>query len=272
MKKIKYILLFVVMAIASCKKEAKVKLPEAKSVPVIHSYICPDDTVIRLKLTRSQPLYKTNTYDIYEPVRDANVSISSAQGSAQLIYNDFTQYYEAKTTVYPINMGSTYKVTAVFATGEVATAETQVPLSIVPITTVSVEPVVEKFGNYDLVKVYFNDILNQTNYYRLTMTYAQTFPFQTDTIYNSTYVSELYSDAGRDGESSRITTRYYPPYDTILFTDVYLLNCSPSYYNFHKSLLNYSGDNPFAEPSLTYSNVKGGFGCFGAYTRSRFRY
>lgn len=272
MKKLKYILFASIILLTNCKREAKVKLPEGKSVPVIYGYICPDDTIIRVKVTLSQPLYKTSTVDIYAPVMDANVSLTGQQGIAQLVYNPLTEYYEIKTASYPINLGATYKITVVMSNGEISTAETQVPISIVPITTISVESVTEQYGNYDLYKVFFNDIGGQTNYYRLAMTYAQTFPFATDTTYSDANVSELYSDAGHDGESLRLNTRYYTPYDTILFTDVYLFNCSPSYYNFHKSLLNYSGDNPFSEPSLTYSNVKGGFGCFGAYTRSRFRF
>ena len=53
-------------------------------------------------------------------------------------------------------------------------------------------------------------------------------------------------------------------------------HCSQSYYNFYKSLKNYSGVGisfpPPAEPTIMYTNVNGGFGCFGAYTRSMLRY
>ncbi len=272
MKKIKYILFASVILLSSCKREANVKLPATKSHPVIYGYICPDDTVIRIKVTQSQPLFETSTTDIYAPVMDANVSLSGQQGNAQLVYNPLTEYYEIKATSYSINLGATYKVMVIMSNGEIATAETQVPLSAVPISTITVETITEKYGTYDLLKVYFNDVVGQNNYYRMAMVYAQTFPFQPDTTYGDANVNELYSDVTHDGEYSLISTRYYPPFDTILFNDVYLFNCSPSYFNYHKSLLNYSGDNPFAEPSLTYTNVKGGFGCFGAYTRSRFRY
>ena len=74
------------------------------------------------------------------------------------------------------------------------------------------------------------------------------------------------SSLSRIDSSAYYSTEYY---------DVYLYNCSQSYYNFYKSLKNYSGVNEFsapAEPTLMYTNVNGGFGCFGSYTRSSLRY
>jgi hypothetical protein len=51
------------------------------------------------------------------------------------------------------------------------------------------------------------------------------------------------------------------------FLRIYLLSTDKPYYDFHKSLENYSlGDTPFAEPSFVYSNVKGGLGIFASYT------
>jgi hypothetical protein len=71
----------------------------------------------------------------------------------------------------------------------------------------------------------------------------------------------------RNDSAKYYSTEYY---------DVFLYNCSESYYKFYKSLKNDPGSGisfpPPAEPSFTYSNVKGGFGCFAAYTRSMFRY
>src|SRR6478752_468719 len=89
----------------SCTKEAKVKLPETKPLPVMYSYICPTDSVIRLKLMSSSPLYSSNEIDILAAVPDGDVKISSSQGTAQLIFNQNTQYYELKTSAYPIVPG-----------------------------------------------------------------------------------------------------------------------------------------------------------------------
>ncbi|MBK7669213.1 MAG: DUF4249 family protein [Sphingobacteriaceae bacterium] len=93
----------------SCTKEAKVKLPETKSLPVMYSYICPTDSVIRLKLMSSSPLFSSNQIDILAAVSDGDVKISSVQGTAQLIFNQNTEYYELKTSSYPIVPGKFIK-------------------------------------------------------------------------------------------------------------------------------------------------------------------
>ncbi len=47
-----------------------------------------------------------------------------------------------------------------------------------------------------------------------------------------------------------------------------VMNVDVPYYEFHRSLENYNGDNPFTEPSLIYTNVRGGLGVFASYNRS----
>lgn len=47
-----------------------------------------------------------------------------------------------------------------------------------------------------------------------------------------------------------------------------LLHTDRNYFEFHRSLRLQNGDNPFTEPSLIYTNVKGGFGIFASYNMS----
>ena len=77
---------------------------------------------------------------------------------------------------------------------------------------------------------------------------------------------ELFSDENADGThiSRNYSFEYYTNSDTLLAVDVYLLNCNYDYYSFHRSVDNYTGDNPFAEPTLIYSNVNEGLGIFAA--------
>ncbi len=264
--------------IIACEKEAKVKLPETKPLPVMCSYICPTDTLIRLKLTYSAPLYTSNQVDIFTAVPDADVRISGIQGTAQLIFNSNTQYYELQTNTYPVVPGQVYKMTVITTSGDVASAETQVPFGSIPINDVTLETIQELYGETsDRIKVSFTDEAGSVNYYRIAALYNYTYPSLIDTTTDDTRINELYSDANHDGSNTSLSSRYYMFSDSSAtysaeFYDVFLYNCSPSYYSFHKSLKNNSGDNPFAEPTLIYSNVKGGFGCFGAYTQSKFRY
>ncbi|MCE9540334.1 MAG: DUF4249 domain-containing protein [Bacteroidetes bacterium] len=192
-----------------------------------------------------------------------------------------TQYYELKTNLYPIIPGQVYKMTVTTINGDVATAETQVPMTTVPISTVTVETIPETYQTSDRIKAFFTDEANSVNYYRIAASHCFVYAGQTDTIVNDTQIDELYSDLNHNGESSSLVGKFYQTIDSTEYYsteyyDVFLYNCSESYYNFYKSLKNYSGVGisfpPPAEPTLMYSNVKGGFGCFGAYVYSRARY
>jgi hypothetical protein len=209
-----------------------------------------------------------------EAVPDADVRISGDQGTAQLIFNQATKYYELKTNVYPVVAGQFYKMTVSTSKGDVATAETQVPVTVVPITNVTLETITENAGKRDYITASFTDEPGKVNYYRMVALYAFTNVFLPDTFRGDAHINEFYSDANNDGENISIVGRSYQSGDSTKFYDVFLFNCSVSYYSFHKSLRNDSGISfpPAGEPTLMYSNVKGGFGCFGAYTRSRFRY
>ena len=57
----------------SCAKEATVKLPETKPLPVMYSYLSPTDSVIRLKLMMSSPLFSSNQIDVLAAVSDGDV-------------------------------------------------------------------------------------------------------------------------------------------------------------------------------------------------------
>jgi len=271
MKKIFFIISGIYFFI-SCKKEANVKLPETKPLPVFYSYICPTDTVIRLKLFYSSPLYGGSKVDIQAAVPEADVSISGTQGTAKLTFNKLSQYYEIPTSAYPVLPGQKYKVTVITNKGEMATAETEVPLSTVPIRTLTVQTIEENFGKVEVVKMFFNDVPGQENYYRMAGSFLATIHSPGDTTEQDMFINELHSDQGHDGEEQVIETRIYQQIEANSKYNFYLYNCSYSYFQFNKSLLNYSGDNPFSEPTLIYNNVKGGFGCFAAYTRSKFEY
>ena len=198
----------------SCAKEAKVKLPETKPLPVMYSYICPTDSVIRLKLMYSSPLFSSNQIDVLAAVSDGDVKISSAQGTAQLIFNQATEYYELKTSLYPIVPGQIYKMTVTTINGDIATAETEVPITTVPINTVTVETIPENYQTSDLIKVSFTDEPGKVNYYRIAALYAFVYTSQADTITDETRIKELYSDINHDGENVSLAGRYYQRYDS----------------------------------------------------------
>jgi len=227
----------------------------------------------------SSPLFSSNQIEILEPVPDGDVKISSAQGTAKLIFNKNTGYYELKTNSYSIVPGQFYKMMVTTTNGDVATAETQVPFTAVPINMVTVETITENLQTSDRIKVSFTDEPGRVNYYSIAALHAYAYTLPPDTIADDTRINERYSDINHDGENVSLDGRFQPgndstEYYSAEYYDVFLYNCSESYYNFYKSLTNASGISfpPPAEPTLMYSNVKGGFGCFGAYMKTMIRY
>ena len=229
----------------------------------------------------SSPLFSSNEIEILEAVSDGDVRISSAQGTAQLIYNPTSQYYELKTNAYPIVPGQVYKMTVTTSNGDVATAETRVPHVAVSINMVTLETITGSNQTSDHIKVSFTDEPGRVNYYRLAVLHGFAYRFQADTTTDETRIKELFSDINHDGVNTSLTGSFFLRNDSTEnysteYYDVFLYNCSESYYNFNKSLKNYSGNGisfpPQAESTLFYTNVTGGFGCFGAYIRSRLRF
>ena len=229
----------------------------------------------------SSPLFSSNEIEILEAVSDGDVRISSAQGTAQLIYNPTSQYYELKTNAYPIVPGQVYKMTVTTSNGDVATAETRVPHVAVSINMVTLETITGSNQTSDHIKVSFTDEPGRVNYYRLAVLHGFAYRFQADTTTDETRIKELFSDINHDGVNTSLTGSFFLRNDSTEnysteYYDVFLYNCSESYYNFNKSLKNYSGNGisfpPQAESTLIYTNVTGGFGCFGAYIRSRLRF
>jgi hypothetical protein len=65
-------------------------------------------------------------------------------------------------------------------------------------------------------------------------------------------------------------------YITILSPDTivgaFLISGNEDYINYHKDLQRFQDLNPFSEPTINFSNIKGGIGCFGAYLIDRKRF
>jgi hypothetical protein len=123
------------------------------------------------------------------------------------------------------------------------------------------------------VNAIINDNANQTDYMAI---YNQTYfsVVRNDTIYDQEY---FYSEMGYFDDDEKIgkTNFYYDNANEISGRDtIYsvnsnlsVLSCNKDFYLYNKSVQNggLNGGNPFSDPVLIYTNIKNGFGCFGAY-------
>lgn len=255
----------------SCEKEANIKLPEVKPMPVIFCYLSPSDTIIILNLSMSQPLFEKQNQSNYESVKDAKVILYSAQGNISLIYNSTYDNYRASTTSYPIIAGRTYKLVVTLNNGDVAEAETTVPDKSMQILSASVQTITTNNNEFQRFKISFQDDVGQTNYYRVAMATIQSY-VPNDTTYSETGIRNTYTDANKNGQLMEVSFDSYFPsnYGSAAYM-IYLLNTDKDYYLLHNSLRNYQEGNPFAEPSLVYTNIKGGLGVFASSNKSQYR-
>jgi hypothetical protein len=268
-------------------------LPETDSKLVVSCFISPQDTVLAAKVTETKLLIGS-TGDIKDDILNASVSLSDGSKTIQLIYDVKLGYYRALPAALPILVGKTYTISVSTPDGRKVDATTTIPKSIV-IKEVKIDSTkVNDFqqGNsvtnteYD-VKVIWQDKAGEPNYYRalgeFTIIYGNPDPKDVkNIIYTpiSTIVDlRTIDDKNMDGQILSLNRNFLAPNiganiqgqqinrsKSLNKIKVGLFQTDIHYYNYHTSLRRQrENNNPFAEPVLLYTNIKGGFGCFGSY-------
>jgi hypothetical protein len=259
------------LGLFSCEKEVtNIKLPSTKPKLVVGCFLSPQDTLIRLSLTRSKPIFGT------EPakkeaisVTDALVIISNKSQSITLSFNAITNKYEVKAGSFPIVAGTTYSLKISTPNGEIVSATCTIPDSPIPDARIEL---LDTSSATKVVNIKWKDIPNETNYYTVIGQAQQIVngPIAQDTLLTSLLYDGTSSlnDNRKDGnELSMILIDFNPGSEHIISThySVWVLNIDLNYYQYEKSSFNYTGDDPFSEPSPVYTNIKDGLGIFAGY-------
>ncbi|PBQ32991.1 hypothetical protein CNR22_14805 [Sphingobacteriaceae bacterium] len=257
--------------ITSCEKDAKVRLPEIPSRLVIVSFLSPQDTLLRVEVTQSEPLYNNAKKNKYKPVENAFVTISSQLGSGTFVYDPVSEYYVLDSALLKIREGIVYTISVSTPDGKSASASTRIP-------SANTSLVFEQNPDSTL-KIKWTDPAETEDYYRLFWQSSSYYLFEgynqngnfSDTIYTKYVTAEWYPDTeSKNGVLSSSVQFYY----NFLYepdTYIYLLHVSKEYYDYHTRLqlaLN-SGTNPFSEPVPMYSNINNGYGIFAGYNSYR---
>lgn len=261
------IILIIIFTSGACrKKDATVKLPEVPAKLVLVSFVSPQDPLIKVSVTLSQPLYNNAASNSFDPVKDAVVQISSDLGSATLTYDKDSEAYTIDSTKLKIREGFTYHLSVSTPDGKHAEANTTIPaacrefsFSISSDSTRLACSLHDKAGRQDYYRIFL-----QNSDYFFFEGYDQNGSFL-DTI-RANYASSFWiTDKDKDGEiisgSMQYTLRVYSSERS-----VFLLHVSEEYYNYGtRLLLADEGNSPFQEPTPMYSNISGGFGVFAGY-------
>ena len=255
-----------------------VELPEVNPQLVVFSFISPEESAIKVYVTRSQPVFNHEySYD-YPPVEDATVIISDGVQNATLDYDQMAQAYVISQDDFSVVPKRTYSLTVTTAEGEKATASTVVPgisASGFDISKCNVDTIIDEYiYRQPVVRIKWIDDPGKGNYYRVLPILIDSTSFSIDSMIIYPY-GEMGMKSDKKNNGSEMQVNYgRNNVDKIWINSdiynskyiVYLYCVDVHYYNYHNTIgqVNFE-DNPFAQPSPFYNSVKGGLGVFGSY-------
>lgn len=301
-RRIAYLLTQIVcsLLIASCGSLRNEVDPELlnrqASKLVVTCFLSPQDTVLAVKVSRSQTVLSdsANT-SAYDNIPGAVVTLTESDRTVTLRTRTNTtnanDYYRVEASRFPVIPGRTYKLVVQTAQGERAESSCTIPgpvkLTSLTYDSTVVNQIIRQQRRY-FVRARWQDPAAQTNYYQLlgTFQYVNSKPdtarrVEFRTLRFDTNTSNLQTDeSSQDKEmiSERAFLNRGTPERSTSFLSNYktatvvvdLLNTDQAYYNYQYAVGRQAqaSGNPFAEPVLIPSNIQGALGCFAGYNKS----
>lgn len=267
-------LVFGLIICTSCEKDVdNVRYPEFNQKLIIAGFISPNNRHHYISVTSNRKIYG----DLSTNETLGNLTATLSDNTREISLDTTKSGFVFRPSDLPIVEGKTYTLKVRSDKGLFAEAYCTVPLNrsfaleIDTFRRVVDDPFNNKYSSF-MSNFYFTDIQGEDNYYRLyceQISYNSSYQISPSANRFMGYENEYFNDKGRDGKRSLITTINIEETEAVdsSFLKVYLLNTDKVYFDYHKSLKNYSGgDDPFTEASPIYSNIKGGLGIFAAYT------
>ncbi len=256
-----------------------VKVPEVPSRLVVMSFISPQDTLIKVNVQESAPLFKRNSK--IQPITNAQVVLSNGTQSITIPHKQNGDY-TLKANLFAIEAGKEYTLT-VSDVGRKVTASCKIPASVNKTLSVEITNSPNPTQSPYIVRGTWTDNPAETNYYR-TLGYVLSYQYMPntdltvkDTVYSKAFEFDaIHKDTDRQGGNFSVKSDLFVSSGFEDIKDRYLFllfNTDENYFKYAQTLetATYSGDNPFAEPSPVYSNVQGGLGIFAGYQQYRLR-
>lgn len=269
---VKVFLIINILVLSACERMiTDVDIDPGRKKLVVHSYLYPGMDTVKVMLTSSLLLYSSTELcqgPSNNEVDDAQIVIRNKNIEYPLTYNDSIKQYIS--TELEIKKGETYNLYVKASEGEELFASCTVPGENPPdIEILSIQS--DTYGG-KIINFRFRDLNGQGHYYRICGVYKYFYAPEPESFHlYSIYMDkgeEFVTDINKDGEYFIYKTNWIyldeEPNPVTLFlalTDIH-------YYNYHRSVFNFDGENPFSEPSPVYSNIEGGLGFFAAFNGS----
>jgi hypothetical protein len=265
---------------SSCEQEAtNVDLPETTPKLVVGCFIDPDEDTLVATVSESNPIFGVNHNNVGSlTLPEAVVKITDGVNSATLAYDNLDQKFKISAAQFPINAGKTYyiDVSAPDVKSLPVSSSCTIPADKVNSANATIEP---GGSEGQILETTWTD-LPGASFYRVFVEYVMT--LNGDTAYYAGNNS-IYDDQGNNGGlmTSRIDV-FYPigsdyvdwagtgeTYKVIGY-HIIIANVDANYYKYFRSLQNYTYNDPFAEPSPVYTNIKDGLGIFSGFNSYSF--
>ncbi|WP_234735918.1 DUF4249 domain-containing protein [Tellurirhabdus bombi] len=248
-------------------------------------FISPQDSVIAAKVVRTRSVFDDESLSSLD-ITDATVKLTSSAKTVTLPYDGRRGYYRISPQQLPILAGQSYTLTIETKDGQKAEASCTVPqpVALQRLALDSVKMTEDGVAKKRFfVRYYWQDVAGQPNYYQPEGVFSPQCPTCQPTTYPVYFSASRLFYTDQDGSKSNFESApgylgpAVPEEATLLGTNYQsalirgsLLHVDENFYRYHVALdqQRQADNNPFAEPVLIPTNIKGGLGCFGAYNRS----
>lgn len=269
-KIIQGILLIAIVINYGCETDANVIVPAGERKLVVGGFLSPTENEHQISLSQTDPLFSTDT-----PISLANVklTISSDSSSYSPSYDFNSGTFQFNNNQFKIENDKNYHLKIVTEDGKMVESDMRTLSNQMPLVTdlkLNIDTVYTDFMYPELqysLKISWNDLIGEQNYYRLIANRLLKDFDSNDTIveplnYFNEY--ELKDDKGKDGQVLTANFNYIESgaMNSPIGFEIILMKVDVNYYNYYKTLNNYADGDPFAEPVILFSNIQNGLGVF----------
>jgi hypothetical protein len=266
----------------SCEKTAEnIDVPNYTAKLVLHAFISPSDSLIRVHVSTTSNIYGKLT----SPPSNLPVKLTLIDGENSLPFadRDSTGVCSLK---YRVSAGKKYTIEARCPGYPNVTGTCTVPEqeNIDIKMDTSTLHFSNQWGNYSQPRITakFKDTPGKADYYNMYgyVVYINHYGTSSDPLRienknnDGSFRNLIISDKQIDGEILTVNFDggfYYNASDTSLVSMEYkacILKTDLDYYQYHTSLMKYQdSSNPFTEFLPVYSNIKGGYGVFCSFIK-----
>jgi hypothetical protein len=269
-KIIQGILLIAIVINYGCETDANVIVPAGERKLVVGGFLSPTENEHQISLSQTDPLFSTDP-----PISLANVklTISSDSSSYSPSYDFNSGTFQFNNNQFKIENDKNYHLKIVTEDGKMVESDMRTLSNQMPLVTdlkLNIDTVYTDFMYPELqysLKISWNDLIGEQNYYRLIANRLLKDFDSNDTIveplnYFNEY--ELKDDKGKDGQVLTANFKYIESgaMNSPIGFEIILMKVDVNYYNYYKTLNNYADGDPFAEPVILFSNIQNGLGVF----------